>query len=424
MKLTLAVVPSEIHWTPMCPPAVTICSIMSPAPDFRHQCYGCVLVAKGFYGGPNPSLMGSKVYFTDMNCKVGDSLLDKLGRVVRAAGICDIDMERKFVAIKMHFGEYGNLSFLRPNYAKVVADIVRENGGMPFLTDCNTLYVGRRKHALEHMDTANLNGFGPMTTGCQIIIADGLKGTDDVEIPIDGEYVRSAKIGRAIADSDVIITLSHFKCHEQAGFGGALKNLAMGCGSRRGKLEMHAAGKPSVDPDQCRSCGRCLGFCAESAISIDGKASIDQDRCVGCGRCIAVCPFDAIEPVYDEAPGILNCKIVEYAMAAVKDKPSFHISIICDVSPFCDCHGENDMPVVPNVGILASFDPVALDRACIDLVQKQPMIPGSLLYANCNGRKPADIFSCVQPSTRWQSTFEHAERMGFGSSDYEIVEVR
>ena len=185
-----------------------------------------------------------------------------------------------------------------------------------------------------------------------------------------------------------------------------------------------AAGKPSVDPDLCRSCGRCLGFCAESAIAIDGKAHIDQDRCVGCGRCIAVCPFDAIEPVFDEAPDVLNFKIVEYAMAAVKDKPNFHISIICDVSPFCDCHGENDMPVVPNVGILASYDPVALDRACIDLVQKQPMIPGSILYANCNGRKPADIFSCVQPTTHWQSTFEHAERMGFGSSDYEIVEVR
>ena len=191
--------------------------------------------------------MGSKVYFTDMGCRIGDSLLDKLERVVRAAGICDIDMEKKFVAIKLHFGEYGNLSFLRPNYAKVIADIVRQNGGMPFLTDCNTLYVGRRKHALEHMDTANLNGYGPMTTGCQIIIADGLKGTDDVEVPIDGEYVKNAKIGRAIVDSDVLISLSHFKCHEQTGYGGALKNLAMGCGSRRGKLEMHSAGKPSVD---------------------------------------------------------------------------------------------------------------------------------------------------------------------------------
>ena len=368
--------------------------------------------------------MGSKVYWSDMNCKVGDSLLDKLERVIRAAGIEEMDLDRKFVAIKMHFGEYGNLSFLRPNYAKVVADIVREKGGFPFLTDCNTLYVGRRKNALEHMDTANLNGFSPMSTGCQVIIADGLKGTDDIEVPIDGEYVKNAKIGRAIADADVIISLSHFKCHEQAGYGGALKNLAMGCGSRRGKLEMHAAGKPYVDEDGCRGCSKCVEFCAQDAISVDGKAEIDQDRCVGCGRCIAVCPFDAIQPVFDESADILNAKIVEYAMAAVKGKPNFHISVVCDVSPYCDCHGENDMPVVPNVGIFASFDPVALDRACIDAVQRQPMVPGSLLYANSNGRKPSDIFSCVQPSTRWQSTFEHSGRLGFGSEDYELVNVR
>ncbi len=367
----------------------------------------------------------SKVYFTDMRCEIGDSLLDKLERVVRAAGICDIDMEKKFVAIKLHFGEYGNLSFLRPNYAKVVADIVREQGGMPFLTDCNTLYVGRRKHALEHMDTANLNGYGPMTTGCQIIIADGLKGTDDVEVPINGQYVKEAKIGRAIADADVMITLTHFKCHEQAGFGGTLKNLSMGCGSRRGKMEMHAAGKPDIDPEMCRGCRTCLDYCAQDAIEIvDKKAVLDKDRCVGCGRCIGVCRFDAISAPYDEDKDILNCKIVEYAMAAVKDKPCFHVSVIADVSPFCDCHGENDVPVVPNVGILASMDPVALDRACVDLVQKQPMLEGSRLFANSNGSKPGDIFRCVQPSTRWQSTFEHAEKMGFGNTEYEIVNVR
>lgn len=366
----------------------------------------------------------SKVYFTSMNCRVGDSLLDKLGRLVRAAGIGDIDMDRKFVAIKIHFGEYGNLSFLRPNYAKVIADIVRDEGGIPFLTDCNTLYVGRRKNAIEHMDTANLNGFGPMTTGCQIIIADGLRGTDDVEIPVDGDYVKAAKIGRAVADSDVIVTMSHFKCHEQTGYGGALKNLAMGCGSRRGKLEMHAAGKPSVDTGRCRSCGKCLGYCAASAISIDGVASIDVDACVGCGRCIAVCPFDAIEPVYDEAMDVLNRKIVEYAMAVMKDRPGFHISFVCDVSPYCDCHGENDVPVVPDVGILASTDPVALDKACIDLVQGQPMMPGSLLWENSGGVRPDDLLTCVQPSTNWQSTFEHAARKGFGSSEYELVEVR
>ena len=207
------------------------------------------------------------VYFTDMNCKIGDSLLMKTERLVRAAGIEDIDMDRKFVALKIHFGEYGNLSFLRPNYAKVIADIVKEKGGMPFLTDCNTLYVGRRKNALEHMDTANLNGFSPMSTGCQIIIADGLKGMDDVEIPVNGEYVKTTKIGRAIADADVMITLNHFKCHEQAGFGGALKNLSMGCGSRRGKMEMHSAAKPLVDQEKCRGCRRCMGYCAMNAVS-------------------------------------------------------------------------------------------------------------------------------------------------------------
>ena len=365
-----------------------------------------------------------KVYYTSMRCEVGDSLLDKLERLVRAAGIEDIDMDRKFVAIKTHFGEYGNLSYLRPNYAKTIADIVKLQGGIPFLTDCNTLYVGKRKNAIEHMDTANLNGFSPMSTGCQIVIADGLKGDDDVEIPIDGEYVKNAKIGRAIADSDVIVTLSHFKCHEQTGFGGALKNLAMGCGSRRGKMEMHSAGKPCVDTEKCRGCRKCMQFCAAEAIEmVDRKAEIVEDRCVGCGRCVSACPFDAVEAFMDQKFDIVNAKIVEYAMAATKGKECFHISVICDVSPFCDCHGENDMPVVPNVGILASFDPVALDRACIDLVQKQPMVPGSLLYRNCDGRKPADVFKCVQPTTRWQSTFEHAERMGFGTSDYELVEI-
>lgn len=364
------------------------------------------------------------VYFTDMNCKIGDSLLMKTERLVRAAGIEDIDMDRKFVAIKIHFGEYGNLSFLRPNYAKVIADIVKEKGGMPFLTDCNTLYVGRRKNAIEHMDTANLNGFSPMSTGCQIIIADGLRGMDDVEIPVDGEYVETAKIGRAIADADVMITLSHFKCHEQAGFGGALKNLAMGCGSRRGKMEMHSAAKPLVDQEKCRGCRRCMGFCAMNAISMDdGKAEISESACVGCGRCVSACPFDAIEPIYDESPEIFNAKIVEYAMGAVKGKECFHISFICDVSPYCDCHGENDVPVIPNVGILASRDPVALDKACIDLAQKQMMIPGSRLWNNSHGVRPADMFKCIQPSTDWQSTFVHAGKMGFGSSEYILKEV-
>ena len=180
------------------------------------------------------------VYFTDFRMKGDQNHEKKLRRLMKESGMDRIDFAGKFVAIKIHFGELGNLSFLRPNYARYVADYVKELGGHPFLTDCNTLYTGSRKNALDHMETALLNGFHPMTTGCHVIIGDGLKGTDDVEVPVEGGVLcKTAKIGRAIMDADIIISLSHFKGHEMTGFGGALKNLGMGCGSRGGKMEMH-----------------------------------------------------------------------------------------------------------------------------------------------------------------------------------------
>ena len=204
----------------------------------------------------------STVYFTDFRCPVGTSQLDKLKKLCIAAGIKDIDMEGKFVAIKMHFGELGNMAFLRPNYAKVVADLCKEQGGLPFLTDCNTLYPGSRKNALEHLDCANLNGFNTITTGCQIIIGDGVRGTDEIEVPVvNGEYCKTALIGHAIMDADIFISLSHFKGHEATGFGGALKNIGMGCGSRAGKMQQHASGKPAINTDVCRGCHRCAKEC-------------------------------------------------------------------------------------------------------------------------------------------------------------------
>ena len=366
-----------------------------------------------------------KVYFTDMRCKLGDSLPSKLDRLVRAAGIGSMDMDRKFVAIKMHFGELGNLAYLKPNYAKVIADIVKEKGGMPFLTDCNTLYVGSRRNALDHLECAALNGFNPTTTGCQIIIGDGLRGTDDVEIPVDGELVRSAKIGRAIADCDVLITLNHFKGHATTGFGGAIKNLAMGCASRRGKKELHIDGVPEVDEGRCVGCGRCATACGEESIAIlDGKAAIDRTTCVGCRRCIGACPRKALCSTGDRDGKLVDGKMVEYAAALIRDKPCCHVSIICDVSPFCDCAAWNDVPIVPNIGMLASFDPIALDKAYIDLVQKQKALPGSRVYDNCGGSEPDDVIACNQPGTRWQNHFEHAARMGLGDGSYELLVVR
>ena len=229
----------------------------------------------------------SKVFFTDMRALPGTSLPDKLKKLIKKAGIGDIDFEKKITAIKIHFGEPGNLSFLRPNYAKAVADVVKELGGRPFLTDCNTLYVGRRKDALEHLSAAYENGFNILSTGCHIIIGDGLKGTDDVAVPVEGgELVKEAKIGKAIMDADVFISLSHFKGHEMAGFGGCIKNVGMGCGSRAGKMEQHNSGKPSVDDSLCVGCHACSKNCAHGAISFPGKkAVIDHNKGVGCGRC-------------------------------------------------------------------------------------------------------------------------------------------
>lgn len=371
----------------------------------------------------------SKVYFTDFRTHVGVSLTEKLQRLIKKAGITDIDMDGKFVAIKMHFGELGNLSYLRPNYAKAVADVVKECGGKPFLTDCNTLYPGSRKNALEHLDCANINGFNTITTGCQIIIGDGLRGTDDITVPVrNGEYCKEAYIGRAVMDADIFISLTHFKGHESTGFGGAIKNIGMGCGSRAGKMQQHNSGKPIVHDDLCRGCRRCAKECGSDAITYEnGKAVINQDICKGCGRCIGACAFDAIENQNWDANEILGRKMAEYSQAVCDGRPTFHISLVRDISPNCDCHGENDAPILPDVGIFASFDPVALDQACVDACLHATPMPNSQLSDNLGDphwHHHHDNFLDSNPNVRWKETLEHAEKIGLGTREYELIQMK
>lgn len=371
----------------------------------------------------------SKVYFTDFRTRVGVSLTEKLQRLIKKAGITDIDMDGKFVAIKMHFGELGNLSYLRPNYAKAVADVVKECGGKPFLTDCNTLYPGSRKNALEHLDCANINGFNTITTGCQIIIGDGLRGTDDITVPVrNGEYCKEAYIGRAVMDADIFISLTHFKGHESTGFGGAIKNIGMGCGSRAGKMHQHNSGKPIVHDDLCRGCRRCAKECGSDAITYEnGKAVINQDICKGCGRCIGACAFDAIENQNWDANEILGRKMAEYSQAVCAGRPTFHISLVRDISPNCDCHGENDAPILPDVGIFASFDPVALDQACVDACLHATPMPNSQLSDNLadpHWHHHHDNFLDSNPNVRWKETLEHAEKIGLGTREYELIQMK
>lgn len=364
----------------------------------------------------------SKVYFTDFRATFNTNLIDKIKILINEAGIGEINFNKKFAAIKIHFGEPGNLAYLRPNYAKAVADVIKDLGGIPYLTDCNTLYVGRRKNAIDHLGAAYENGYSPFSTGCHVIIGDGLKGTDEVEVEVNGKHVKNAKIGRGIMDADVFITLNHFKGHEQTGFGGALKNIGMGCGSRAGKMEMHYSGKPTVNPNMCVTCGECFKHCAHGAIKyIDKKANILIDKCVGCGRCIGACNYDAISPIKGNSSVILNEKMAEYSYAVLKDRPHFHISLVLDVSPYCDCHSENDVPIVPDIGMLASFDPVALDMACADLVNAAPINPGSRLAEQDHIHN--DHFKDNHPETDWISCLNRAEELGIGEKNYDLIKL-
>lgn len=360
----------------------------------------------------------------------GDGLPTKLKNLILAAGIGDIDFDGKFVAIKIHFGELGNVAHIRPQFAKAVADVVKSFGGKPFLTDCATMYPGSRKNAIEHLECAQLNGFSPLSVGCPIIIGDGLKGTDEAYVPVKGgEYIKEAKIGRAIMDADIFISLNHFKGHDFSSLGGALKNIGMGCGSRAGKKEQHSSGKAIIDAGSCRGCKQCLKNCANGALVFDEaarKMTIDEQNCIGCGNCLGACNFDAIGFQNDTANELLSRRIAEYAKAVLDGRPSFHINLLMDISPCCDCHGENDTPILPNIGMLASKDALALDQASVDVCQKVQPIPGSQLdeALHCHDfQETGNHWNNLHPESDWKSCFEQAEKLGVGSRDYELINV-
>lgn len=390
--------------------------------------------------------MASKVYFTNLRASQTGNLLQKLERMVKKAGIEKIDFKDKYVALKIHFGELGNVAYIRPNYAAVIVRIIKELGGKPFLTDSNTLYKGSRDNAVDHIHTAMVNGFNPIAVGCDVIIADGLRGKDERIIDVQGKYCPEPKIGAAIAEADIVVSLTHFKGHEMAGFGGALKNLGMGAGSVAGKLDMHATAQPKVDEEKCIGCKICEKNCNHDAIhvtetEVNGAkkrmAQIDYDKCVGCGQCVALCKSEGVVMSSQESGEILNYKIAEYTKAVLKDKPHFHVSFIMNVSPECDCWGHNDAAVVPDLGMACSFDPVALDQACVDIVNAAPTLHTENMLTDkaeehhhdccCHGHekesKEGDKFHMLHPNTNWAAGLRYAQEIGIGEREYELVKV-
>jgi uncharacterized Fe-S center protein len=368
--------------------------------------------------------MPSKVYFADMRAGHKENLFAKIAKLMLLNGVKERITEGDLVAVKVHFGERGNHAFVRPIFIRRVVDEIKGCGGRPFLTDSSTLYPGERKEAVSALACAIENGFAFAVVGAPLIMSDGLRGHTAVDVEIEGEMLRRVSIGAEIVEADALVTVSHFKCHELTGFGGALKNLGMGCSSRSGKLVQHSTVAPRVADEFCTACALCLKACIHDAIAvIEGKARIDPEKCAGCGRCITSCQKKAISIQWNEAAPLVMKKMCEYALGAVKGKEqkSLYLNFITQVSPACDCYGHADAPVVNDIGICASTDPVAIDQACADLVNAAP---GNANTALQSGFEPGgDKFRGVHPDIDWEEQLEHGEKIGLGTRRYELVRI-
>ncbi|MDR2945238.1 MAG: DUF362 domain-containing protein [Candidatus Adiutrix sp.] len=367
--------------------------------------------------------MTSKVFGISLRTHFRENLGQKLRRLLQALEPEKVVKPKSIWAIKIHFGERGNHTFIRPHLVRSFVDELKELGGKPFLTDANTLYVGGRINAVDHLETAVMHGFGYEVTGAPLIISDGLRGAGEAAIDVNRGGVKKAYISADFNAADGAVILSHLKGHELTGFGGALKNLGMGAASRRGKLDQHSDLSPQVTSKKCVGCGRCVKQCAHQAIDMaKKKAHIDPAKCVGCANCIPICPQEAIAVSWNgDAPRFMK-KMIEYSKAAVAGKGEnlLYVNFVNGVSPLCDCVNHSDAPIVADLGVLASRDPVALDMASAELVNQAPGLSGSALPESALA-PGADKWTALHPDCQWRFQLEYAEKIGLGSCKYELV---
>lgn len=354
----------------------------------------------------------SKVYFSELYAtSKTNNMAANISKLFDKAGFSDLISEKDQVAIKIHFGEKGNVTFLNPVYVRHIVDKIKECKGKPFLTDTNTLYSGSRTNCVDHIQTAIENGFAYSVVGAPIIIADGMYSKNSENVEINKKHFKEVKIGGEIYNSDSMIVVSHFKGHEMAGFGGVLKNLAMGCATAPGKQMQHSDIKPKVKEAKCVGCRKCVNTCRVKAISMIGKkASINSDICYGCGECIVVCPVRAISDQWASDSNVFLEKMAEYAYGAIsnkKDKAGY-ITFVMNITPLCDCAGWSGKPLANDVGILASKDPIALEKACLDLIYK------------AEGR---DVFKETHHSVDGNHIVQYAHELGMGNIEYDLINI-
>jgi len=367
--------------------------------------------------------MPATVYFAPVRSAKKRSMVTRVGALLERAGLAQAVEQGDLVAVKLHFGEKGNTGFVNPIFVREIVARIKARGGKPFLTDANTLYSGMRANAVDHLQCAIQNGFAYATVEAPVIIADGLDGQDAVEVRVDGEHFESVRIGAAVVHADAMVVITHVKGHEATGFGGALKNVGMGLGCRSAKQRMHADFKPEVSPDTCTACGRCVRRCPVDAIAVgpDRFAAVDYSVCYGCGECVAACPYGAIATQWKTTPDAIQEKIVEHAKGALAGKEGkvVHIAFVNAVSPDCDCWSFSDAPIVGDIGVLASTDIVAIDRAAYDLVTAATGLPGSRGEGLAAG---VDKFTTIT-GVDGTAVIRYAEKLGLGTSDYELVTV-
>jgi len=369
--------------------------------------------------------MAAKVFFADMRASHRENLLDKVEKLFDRSGMAELISPRDLVAFKVHFGERGNTGYIRPQFIRRLVNKVKSLGGKPFLTDANTLYVGSRANAVDHLQTAVENGFAYAVVDAPLIIADGLTGREYIGVEVNLKHFKEVKIGSAIVHADALLVVSHFKGHELTGFGGALKNIGMGSGSRGGKQMMHSDVLPQVNEEKCLGCARCTRWCPGEAIALvpeTKKAKINQEKCIGCGECTITCPVQAIEINWKTEPDAIQEKIVEFAAGVLKNKAgkAGYITFLNNFSPECDCAGWTDAPVVRDIGILASLDPVALDQACADLVNREQVLAGSRL---ADRPDTGDKFRALWPQAHWERQLAYGEEIGLGTRQYELIKI-
>ena len=316
--------------------------------------------------------------------------------------------KNRFVAIKIHFGEKGNKYFLDPKFSVPIVKAAKKKGALPYLTDTNTIYHGSRSNSVKHFLVAHGHGYKTEKLEAPVIISGGLRGNDYDEVKIDGRHFKIVKIARGISDADSMVVVSHVKGHILTGFGGAIKNIGMGCSSRSAKYEMHNAAYPVMDIDKCIGCGLCIEKCAGDALTLKGdRISLDKDKCVGCGECIVACHQHVFDVPWDIPSKKVQERIVEYALGTVKDKPVCYVNFLCAVTRHCDCMPSDDEPpFLEDVGILISDDPVAVDQAGVDLINKAA------------GK---DLFRELHPKVDYNIQLSYAEKMKLGSRAYELI---